>query len=210
VTDPALIDRANDIIERLFALDEAVANARAFRALLEELHRHDLSVVEEPHVTAIAMARAGILRSAIGTVMACLDPRDRRGNRAGMGQILEMLKDPAVVAVFAEPGTPQEAGATLLQQVKRDYDALVGDDLFERGRRLRNDTIAHLLIPNDPTPVVTYETVYALHDATERLVAGLYRVCDRGTPGFPDHQARLTAHAKVFWDTYFAGMDHSK
>ena len=46
MTDPALIDRANDISERLFALDEAVANARAFRALLEELHRHDLSVVE--------------------------------------------------------------------------------------------------------------------------------------------------------------------
>jgi hypothetical protein len=54
MTDPALIDRANDIIERLFALDEAVANARAFRALLEELHTHDLSAVEEPQVTAIA------------------------------------------------------------------------------------------------------------------------------------------------------------
>src|SRR5215510_8374805 len=59
--DPALIDRANDIIERLFALDEAVANAGAFRALLEELHKHDLSAVEEPHVTAIRMVRAGIL-----------------------------------------------------------------------------------------------------------------------------------------------------
>jgi hypothetical protein len=60
-----LLDRANDIIERLFALDEAATNARAFRALLEELHGRYLSVVEEPHVTAIVIVRAGILRSAI-------------------------------------------------------------------------------------------------------------------------------------------------
>jgi hypothetical protein len=94
VTDPALTERANDIIERLFTLDEAVANGRAFRALLEDLHARNLTVVEEPHVTAISMVRAEILRAAIGTVMACLDPRDWGGNRASVGQILDMLKVP--------------------------------------------------------------------------------------------------------------------
>ena len=34
-----LRDRANDVLERLFALDDAVANARAFRATLEDRER---------------------------------------------------------------------------------------------------------------------------------------------------------------------------
>jgi hypothetical protein len=49
-----LRNRANDVLERLFALDDAVANARAFRATLEELHRRDLTVVQEPHISSIA------------------------------------------------------------------------------------------------------------------------------------------------------------
>src|SRR6266446_654583 len=56
-----------------------------------------------------------------------------------------------------------------LLQVRRDYQALIQSDLFERGKRLRNDAIAHILVPDDPTPTVSYETIYALHDAAERL-----------------------------------------
>jgi AbiU2 len=201
---PALIDRANEVIERVFALDDAIANARAFRTLLEDLHARDLSIVEEPHVTAIAMVRAAILRAAISTVMACLDPSDRRGNRASVGQIIDMLKDAEIVAVFAEPGQPEGSGPAALQEVRRDYEALLKDDLFERGRRLRNEMIAHLLIPNDPTPTVSYETIYRLHDVAEGVVIGLYQVSHRGRPQFINHQARLIEGAKVFWDTYFA------
>jgi hypothetical protein len=201
-----LIDRANEVIKRLFALDEATANARAFRALLEDLHARDLTVVKEPHITAISMVRAGILRSSIGTAMACLDPEDRRGNRASVGQILAMLKDAKLVAVFPEPGTSPDSAAAALDQVRHDYEALVKGDLFGRGRRLRNDAIAHLLIPDISTPTVEYETIYRLHDAVERYVLSLYKVCDRGTPQFLSHQASLTEHAKVFWNTYFNGM----
>jgi hypothetical protein len=78
MTDPALLARANGIIDRLFALDEEVANGRAFRALLEDLRARDLSVVKEPHIAAIAVVRAGILRAFISSVMACLDRSDWR------------------------------------------------------------------------------------------------------------------------------------
>jgi len=206
MTDRELIDRANEIIERLFALDDAIANARGLRALLEDLHARDLSIVLEPHVAAIAMVRAGILRAAVSVVIACLDPKDRRGNRASVGQILDMLRDAKLVAVFPEAGTSPDSGAEVLRQVRHDYGVLVEDDLFKRGKRLRNDAIAHILIPDDPTPTVPYDTIYRLHDSAERLVVGLYRVCDRGTPQFLARQAQLIEHAKVFWDTYFHGM----
>jgi AbiU2 len=206
MADQELVDRANEVIDRLFALDDAVANARAFRALLENLHARDLSGVKEPHVTAITMVRAGILRSAIGTVMACLDPKDWRGNRASIGQIIDMLKDEHLVAVLAEPGTAKDLGPAALQRAAGQYDALLGGDLFERGRRFRNDAIAHVLIPEEPTPTLTYETIFSLHDAAEELVTCLYQVCDRGKPRYPDHLASLTEHARVFWDTYFTGM----
>jgi hypothetical protein len=206
MADQELIARANEVIERLFALDEAVSNARAFRALLEDLHARDLSAVKEPHVTAITMVRAGLLRSAIATVMACLDPADRRGNRASVGQLVDMLKDGRLVAVFAEPGTPKDSGVAALQRAIVEYEALIKGDAFERGRRFRNDMIAHVLVNDEPTPTLTYETIFSLHDATERLVDDLYQVCDRGKSRYPDHLAALTEHARVFWDTYFAGM----
>src|SRR5262245_23436577 len=95
------LDRANDVIDRLSTLDETVANSGAFCALLENLHRRDLKGVREPHIAAIHVVRAGILRGAIGAVMACLDPSDWRGNRASVGQILAMLKDATLAAVFS-------------------------------------------------------------------------------------------------------------
>lgn len=73
---------------RLTALDLAMRNLDAFCALLKDLNARlvaDEPVIDEPHAYAIRMVRAGILRAAIGTVMACLDPADqRRGNRASV------------------------------------------------------------------------------------------------------------------------------
>jgi hypothetical protein len=206
MADQELVARANEVIERLFALDEAITNTRAFRALLEDLHARDLSVVKQPHGTAITMVRAGVLRSAIGSIMACLDPADWRGNRASVGQIMDFLKDERLVAAFPEPGTPKDLGIAALKRVTRDYDALIRGDAFEHGRQIRNDAIAHLLIPDKPTPNVTYETIFFLHDAAEQMVTDLYLVCDRGKPRYPSHLLTMNEHAKVFWDTYFAGM----
>jgi hypothetical protein len=204
MTDQALIEKANEIIERVFALDDAVANARAFRAQLEDLHGRDLSVVTGPHVHAIAAVRAAILRAAIMGTMACLDPPG--GDRASVGQILVMCKNAAVVAVMREAGTREETQTAALEQARAEYQALVDGEAYARGKRLRDDAIAHVLIRDDPTPTVEYETIYQLHDAAERLVTALYQVCDRGRPNFIEHQTTLVEGAKVFWDTHFRGM----
>jgi hypothetical protein len=155
--------------------------------------------VKEPHIAAITVVRAGILRALISSVVACLDRGDRRGNRASVGQILDLLEDAEVVAVF-------KTGTAALQRVKDEYVNLVESELFERGRSLRNRAIAHLLTTNAPTATSTYKTFYDLHDAAERLTIGLFEACGRGEPTFHGHRATLTAHARIFWDTYFAGM----
>ena len=113
----------------------------AFRALLEDLHARDLAIVKEPHITAIMIVRAGILRSAIGAVMACLDPEDRRGNRASVGQDSAMLQDATPLAVFPERDGARQSAAEALQRARGEYAALVKSDLFDRGWRLRNDMI---------------------------------------------------------------------
>jgi len=201
-----LRDRANDVLERLFALDDAVANARAFRATLEELHRRDLTVVQEPHISAIGMVRAGTLRAAIGATMACLDPSDRRGNRASVGQILSQLEDATLASVFPDNAKAAAEAAAALVSVRTEFDALRQDKLFQDGRSLRNDAIAHILVPDEPTPTVEYETFYKLHDTVEKLVTGLYVACARGQPQFIGHEERFLRLATTFWDTYFAGM----
>lgn len=175
--------------------------------MLEDLHARDLTIVKEPHVGAIKKVRAGILRALVGTVMACLDPSDRRGNRASVGQILDMLNDPELVAVFREPGGISAAPqGKALDHVRGDYNTVTRGDLFDRGKRLRNEGIAHILMTSTPTPIVPYETIYALQGEPERLVTALYRMCDRGKPQFDEHRPTFEASAKVFWDTYFQGM----
>ncbi|MBB5053474.1 hypothetical protein HNQ36_003474 [Afipia massiliensis] len=205
ITDE-LRDRANDVLERLFALDEAVANARAFRATLEDLHRRGLSVVQEPHISAIGMVRAGTLRAAIGAIMACLDPSDWRGNRASAGQILDLLQDSTLAAVFPENAKAAADAAQALAAARTEFEALRQDKLFQDGRALRNDAIAHILIPDEPTPTVEYDTFFKLHDAAERLVVLLYIACTRGRPQYIEHEERFKRLATTFWDTYFTGM----
>jgi hypothetical protein len=203
---PELRDRANEVLERLFALDDAVANARAFRAVLEDLHGRDLTVVKGPHVAAIAMVRAGVLRAMIGTIMACLDRSDRRGNRASVGQILNLLDDAELAAVLPEGKAAAVAQPGLLEAAQRDYTALQEGTPMQHARRLRDDAVSHTLIREDRTPTVSYEALYALHDVAEQLTTRLYEACDRGKPKFLGHEADLRENAKVFWDTYFVGL----
>ena len=97
MADPKLVARANEVIDRLFALNEAKESADAFCAYLKELNARDVLVkqflvkpsdVGAAHVLSIRWVHAGILRAAVGTITACLDPEDsRRGNRASVGQI---------------------------------------------------------------------------------------------------------------------------
>jgi hypothetical protein len=195
--------RANELIGRLFALDEAMANVDAFCALLKDLNARDLSVVKPPHIGPIHMVRAGILRATIGTIMACLDPKDRRGNRAIIGQVLETLNDKTRVDLFVRPG---QGSTTALQQARGSYEDLLKSDLLDHGRRLRNNAVAHILIPDTPTPTVHYEDVYDLRDVAERIVTDLFAACGRGEPNCLATRARMAEQAKVFWDTYFLGM----
>jgi hypothetical protein len=118
-----LHDGADDVTDRLDALgreDGVMANVDACCVLLKDLHERDLSIVKEPHASAIAMVRAGILRGAIGAVMACLDPPG--DNRASVGQILKMLKDTTLADFFATTG---QGSRTALSQAQKSYEDLI-------------------------------------------------------------------------------------
>ena len=208
MADAQLVKRANEVIERLFALNEAMESADAFCAYLKELTAHSVLVTEhvlvDPdvaarHVAATRWVHAGIVRAAIGTIMACLDPEDSRRNRASVGQIIETLKDQTLVNYFARAG---QGSMAALQQARERYEALQKDDLFDRAKWLRNDVVAHILIRRTPTPKVNYEDVYDLRDAAEQIVTDLIAACGRQKP----KRARVTEQAKFFWDTYFLGM----
>jgi AbiU2 len=198
-----IVDRANDVIERLFALgdeDRVMANANAFCALLKDLHERP--IVEGPHAHAICRVRAGMLRGAIGTVMACLDPSDWRGNRESIGQILdEMLKDKALAEFFVTAG---KGLPTALQQAKKSYEDLSKSGAYKRERRLRDKAIAHTL--NTPPPEARYEDLYELVDRAGTIVVELYTACGRGTPQFLAKRGSTAERAKLFWTTYFLGM----
>jgi hypothetical protein len=204
MADAELRDRANEVIDRLFALDDAIANAHAFCALLKDLNARDISA-EKPHIAAMLMVRAGILRAAIGTIMACLDPKDWRGNRASVGQILDAFKDTALVDYLASAG---QGSTAALQQARERYEALQKDELYERGKMVRHEVVAHNLIreTGDALTPLAYGDIYKLADIAESIAIELYAACGRGKPSCLDWRDRSAEQAKVFWDTYFLGM----
>jgi hypothetical protein len=177
---------AKKVRSRLIALDREMKNLDAFCVLLKDLNAHDLSAVKGPHVAAITMVRAGILRGAIAAVMACLERLG--GDRASVGEILGLLPD-----------------AAAFQRVRESHEGVRKSPLFDRVKRLRDD-IAHNLVREDAQTPVHYEDVYKLADIAEKIVVQLFKACGRGTPEFLDYRMRTAEHAKIFWDTYFLGM----
>ena len=98
------------------------------------------------------------------------------------------------------------ADASTLQSVAARYAALVKSDRIKRGRCLRNEKVAHVLIFDAPTPTVEYADVYALHDEAERLASDLHELCGRAPAHFIAQRRIVEERAETFWDTYFAGL----
>lgn len=116
------------------------------------------------------------------------------------------MKDPELAAVLPESNAAANAQPGLLVAALREYTMLQEGTPMHDGRRLRDDAVSHTLIREDRTPTVSYEALYELHDIAEQLTARLFAMCDRGKPSFLEHEAVLAESAKLFWDTYFAGM----
>lgn len=199
--DPAVVAAANAVMDRLCPLTNAISNARGFRALLEDLHGRALSDVKEPHVSAITLVRAAILRTAITTIVACVDPEGR--DRACAAQIIRMFEG-MDLSVLSDRWPNATFGAAALKEAKDDWSAVVQTDDYKNCKALRDNAIAHILML--PTPTVQYEAYFKLHDAAERLALRFFAIAGFGKPSFLEHQPGLTASAKVFWDTYWKGM----
>lgn len=63
---------ANQVVKRLDQLSEGLANGRAYCDLVQVLDARELAL-EGDQAAAVFVARAAMLRAAIGCVMAALD-----------------------------------------------------------------------------------------------------------------------------------------
>jgi AbiU2 len=192
-----------------------VSNLQAFRGLLEDLNGRsavDLPplVLPQQQVQAIEMVRAAILRSAISLVVATLDPADRRGNRASLGEIVKLLKDEAFVEFLLSTlrkGRGAKPVKQKLHEVRDRYHEISAGQSFKRVRDLRHNAIAHLLLPEEPPATFEYSDVFALAGEIERLVISLYEGFGSiPPPQFLSFKEQTAEQAKLFWQTYFAGV----
>ena len=173
--DPAAVAAANAMMDRLRPLADTITNARGFRTLLEDLHDRNLSGVQEPHVSAIRLMRAAVLRSAIASIMACVDREGR--DRACVAQIIRMMEG-MDLSVLSDRWPDAAFGAAELQRAKDEWTALVQTDDYRDCKALRDNAIAHTLML--PTPTVEYAAYYRLHDAAERLALRFFAIAGFG------------------------------
>jgi len=76
------------------------------------------------------MVRAGILRSAISSVLACLDLPDDRNNRASIGQILKMLEDHDIQEVFIKDVHDKNYRLNLLKDAQMKFENMIQEEGF--------------------------------------------------------------------------------
>lgn len=208
MSDEVLKAAVNDVIERAIRLDEEVAQAFAFRALLEGLDRHYDPPILGDQADAILMIRAAVIRSLIGCVSAIYDPEDRRrGNRASLGQIVHALKSEPLSSALQRAPSPFIPKPHELTAVSSRYLELVGGTKLENVRKLRNDSIAHNLIGMLAGADVPYDDLYELQGDAEQLLRTLSDGIGLARPTRVDAlRGTLTARAQLFWSTYVAGM----
>lgn len=208
--EPDLVGRANDVIESAQLLDEAAANMLAFRLLLEELRKRGDLPIEGEQGEIIRSLRASLLRSTISSVTAILDTGDSRGNRASVGYIATELKDDALINLLASHTyhKPHAPDRTKLAELAKRYSG-IDAELSSKVRLLRNNTIAHLLRPTKRAPEVQYDDIFALCDEAEVLVSLVLDGIGFGGPRFTDIRPTLADRARMFWDTYSAGIGNA-
>jgi hypothetical protein len=159
-----------DLRERAEKLGEAVSNLEVFRWLLAELD--DRTAPPKPalglsaqQIQAVSGIRAALLRSAIGLVVAILDPT--RHDRASLGRVVEIVGDGAA---FVEMLGPHGSGIRRekLQHVCDRYPEVCGREAYQRLLQLRHNEIGHLLIKDTPTS--ERPELFELVDEIKRLV----------------------------------------
>jgi hypothetical protein len=203
-----VIDRANDVQQRLKILNDAFFILDAFCSLLKDINSRS-PTLPRAQARSVATVRASILRSAIALVVAALDRTDRRrGNRASLGHILGLLKDHAVADYLSKPH-PTSIKKPIWQEVidtQSRYDQVLKGPTYDQVRSLRNDAIGHLLLHEDPTSPGEYQEVFALVNELEVMLATLFKGLGIAPPKFIALKKTNTEQAKLFWDTYLAGV----
>src|SRR5262249_19275069 len=157
-------------------------------------------VLPPPHLQAIAIIRAGLLRSAIALVVAILDSKGR--DRASLGQISEILKDKTFVKFLANT-LYKGRGAVVDEQKLQDlcdrHHQIYTSPQFKRVRQLRHDEIGHILIRETPTETVEYADTFALADQIEQQVIMLHGGLGILAPNFIGERKNTDARATMFW-----------
>jgi hypothetical protein len=203
-----VIDRVNDVLERLYKLDDALSTLHGFRSLLEDLNSLSPIPLPRGQLHVVATVRAAILRSAIALAVATLERTDSRGNLASLGQILKLLQDEPVADFLSKPHPLRDA-KPIWQKVTDAlmlYAKVIKGDIFDRVQRLRHDQIGHLLVRDEPVPTVEYADVFALIDEIETLMTLIYDGMGIGPPRFTHEKTKTAEEASRFWRTYLAGI----
>jgi hypothetical protein len=93
-----------------------------------------------------------------------------------------------------------------LRDLRDRYREILDGQTFKRVRDLRHNAIAHLLVSEEPPATVEYADIFALAYEIERQVIALYEGLGIRPPQFASFKEDTAERAKLFWQTYFAGV----
>jgi hypothetical protein len=115
--------------------------------------------------------------------------------------VVEELKDNKVRGLLASRRCRAIPGK--FDELEKGYAAICAGSPLKHVRLLRHKSVAHLL--RGARQRVLYADIFKLEDEAEQLVGLLFEGLGQDAD-FMTQRSKPVDTAKLFWDTYFAGM----
>jgi hypothetical protein len=207
-TDPELIKRANEeVFDSLELLAKAIEEGLTF-----QFHHRHIKTVADLGSTEDCQSRRGVLaavtRAEVANIAAIFE-KTKKSNRGSLGFVFAKMKarnlqDLLLSRREGQYSLPDRSKFIEAQSLWAELESDELNRILERVLKLRHRAVAH--ISRERSEEWFNEDLIRLHEHAERIVTLLYHGFGLPEPDYIGARDTLEHRARLFWDTYSAGL----
>ncbi len=160
--------------------------------------------IVERDAEAITAVRAGAITSALVSLIACLDVKGQKNDRASVGGLIHRLKTKKYRDYFSQYHSDYAEYDQTVQALEDAFTTCLLSKAFSAAKKLRNNDVAHIL--DKETEEVTYEYLDSVFHSVRDMCDLAFTALGCARPQNKSYEANHEATADWFIKTYVKGM----
>jgi hypothetical protein len=148
--------------------------------------------------------RAGAITSALVSLIACLDVKGQKNDRASVGGLIHRLKTKEYRDYFSQYHSDYADYDQTVQALEEAFTTCLLSKAFSAAKKLRNNDVAHIL--DKKRKKVTYECLDSVFHSVRDMCDLAFTALGCARPQNKSYEANHEATADWFIKTYVKGM----